>query len=341
MRSQSLERTNASAASDLFQVIRSILSPRALLAEVARRYALVPTTCRLLKRGLNDTYHVTAVDGQYILRVYRAEWRSASAIEYELELLCHLASRGVSVAVPLRTKEDQLVWSVSAPEGMRHVVLFSYAHGTRVSWTSEDDANLIGRVAAAIHTASDDFVSEHSRPPIDLAYLIEAPLVAIRPFLAHRPDDLAFLEQFAGRLKARGDELDALDWGVCHGDFGPKNIHVATDRSLTVFDFDLCGPGWRAYDLALIQWVATDHQTDGLWEAFLRGYASVRPLSADDVNAIPFFHAAAHVASLGLFAENVGDWGSADMSDWLFDRELKFFRRWADEHMPAALGKDL
>lgn len=318
-------------AVDVIPVIRSIASPDALLLKVAQSYDVgTPVACRLLKRGLNDTYLLTTARGPYVLRIYRAGWRSEEEIRYELDLLGHLAARGVDVSLPVATRDRRHVLPIGAPEGTRYLALFTYANGTRPLWSVSDDANGLGMLAAMIHRASDDFVSPWRRASLDLGYLIERPLVAIRPFLTHRPPDLAYLEGFTQRLEAQAVELVAkgLDWGVCHGDFGPKNIHKSSHDQLTVFDFDLCGPGWRALDLALVRWVAMDHRNEALWEAFLRGYSATRPLSAANLEAVPVFHAAAHLSSLGLFAENVGDWGSADMSDWLFDRELQFFRAW-------------
>ena len=316
-------------------VIRSIVSPDALLAKVVQSYAIAtPVRCRLLKRGLNDTYLLTTECGPYVLRVYRAGWRSGDEIQYELDLLRHLHVRGVAVSVPIAAHGDRLALPVAAPEGIRYLVLFTYANGSRASWTDPGDAYKMGSAAAAIHAASDDFTGASSRTPLDLGYLIDAPLVAVRPFLASRLDDWEYLQQFAQRLKARASRLvaDGLDWGVCHGDFGPKNMHKGSDGRLTIFDFDLCGPGWRALDLALMQWVAADHKDDALWKVFLKGYAESRPLRPADLAAVPVFHAAVHLSSLGLFAENIGDWGAADMSDWLFDRELKFFKAWEAEH---------
>lgn len=318
-------------APDAIAVIRSIVSPDALMLNVAQSYEIAaPLTCRLLKRGLNDTYLLTTVCGPYVLRVYRAGWRSEEEIRYELDLLRHLAAKGLGVSVPIATRDDRLFLPLGAPEGTRPLVLFTYASGTRASWGVPEDAYDIGTAAATIHAASDDFASRWPRASLDSDYLINRPLVAIRPFLAHRPADLAYLERFTDGLEAEVAALVAngLDWGVCHGDFGPKNIHKDGDGRLTIFDFDLCGPGWRALDLALIRWVAVDHRNNALWEAFLRGYSATRRLSATDLSAVPVFHAAAHLSSLGLFAETVGDWGAADMSDWLFDRELEFFRTW-------------
>jgi Ser/Thr protein kinase RdoA (MazF antagonist) len=320
---------------DPIPVIRSIVSPVALRLKVAQSYDVgTPVECRLLKRGLNDTYLLTTLQRLYVLRVYRAGWRSEEEIRYELDLLRHLAARGVAVSVPVAAHGDRLTLRLGAPEGARYLVLFTYANGTRAPWSVPEDAYRVGAAAAAIHAASDDFATCWRRPSLEIGYLTDQALVAIRPFLAHRPADCAFLEQFVDRLKERATALVAqgLDWGVCHGDFGLKNIHRDSEGRLTVFDFDLCGPGWRALDLALMRWVAVDHKNESLWEAFVRGYADARFLSAADFAAVPMFHAAAHLSSLGLFAQNIGDWGSADMSDWLFDRELQFFRTWETEN---------
>src|SRR2546427_782129 len=64
----------------------SILSGDALQEEVAQAYAIdTPVTCQLLLPSMNDTYLLTTSDSRYILRVYRARWRSLSEILYELE----------------------------------------------------------------------------------------------------------------------------------------------------------------------------------------------------------------------------------------------------------------
>jgi Ser/Thr protein kinase RdoA (MazF antagonist) len=321
---------------DLFPVTYSTLSPTALLAEVAQTYTVdAPVSCRLLKRGLNDTYLVTTGDDRYIARVYRARWRSPSEIAYELELLAHLTARGVSVSMPIAARDGSLMRPLHAPEGLRYLVLFTYASGTPLAWEKKEHSCLAGRLLAAIHTASDDFVSRHERLPLDLRYLIDTPLAALQPFFAHRPDDWSYLKHFGTRLRERAeDAVQAdLDWGVCHGDFGAKNIHVQGDHMCTIYDFDLCGPGWRAYDLALIAWVVMDQNKSTIWDAFVKGYTETRPLAAADLAAVPLFHVLCHLSSLGVFAENVGDWGILDMSDWLLDRELTFFREWEVEHL--------
>jgi Ser/Thr protein kinase RdoA (MazF antagonist) len=320
----------------LFPVTHSILSAVTVLAEVAQAYPIdTPATCQLLMPGMNDTYLLTARGHRSIIRIYRARWRNLSEIGYELELLNHLAARGVSVSVPIAARDGSLIRPLSAPEGTRYLVLFTYARGTPLSWTEAEHCYRAGRLLATIHVASEDFRSEHRRFRLDLGYLIDAPLAAVRPFLAHRPDDRCYLEAFADRLRARIEAAvqASSDWGVCHGDFSSTgNFHVAEDDTLTVFDFDLCGPGWRAYDLAPIQRAARGYKSSIIWDAFLKGYTETRPLAAADLAAVPLFHTVNRLWSLGMRAGNVAKWGALFMGDWYLDSQLTFFRNWESEH---------
>ena len=61
-----------------FPVTHSTPSSTALLHQVLPEYAIPdPVDCRLLHRGLNDTYIVNVRDGgHYILRVYHHAWRT-------------------------------------------------------------------------------------------------------------------------------------------------------------------------------------------------------------------------------------------------------------------------
>jgi Ser/Thr protein kinase RdoA (MazF antagonist) len=324
------------SGSSLFPVTYSILTTDAVRAQVAQAYPIdMPITCQLLRRGLHDTYLLTTRGSRYIARVYRARRRTPSDIAYELELLTYLAARGVSVSVPVRARDGELSHLLSAPEGTRHLVLFTYAAGTRLSWREEEPCYRAGKLLAAIHEASEDFESRYERFRLDLEYLIGAPVAALHPFLAHRPDDWSYVQGLGDRLRARAEAAIrmGLEWGVCHGDYGAKNIHITEDQILTVFDFDRCGPGWRAYDFALIQWGAMGLNKNHMWDAFVKGYTDTRRLIAEELAAVPLFHALCHLSNLGIFAGNVHDWGLLRMSDWLLDRELTFFRQWEVDHL--------
>lgn len=65
-------------------VIHSIPSGEALISMVLPYPIGKPHSCKLLKRGLNDTYLVETEQGKYILRLYRRGWRTKEEIDFEL-----------------------------------------------------------------------------------------------------------------------------------------------------------------------------------------------------------------------------------------------------------------
>jgi Ser/Thr protein kinase RdoA (MazF antagonist) len=318
---------------EVFPVTYSVVSPSDVLEEARRRYRLVePTTCRLLRRGLHDTYLITALEERYVARLYRTGSRSSSDVGYELDFLTHLAQKGVSVSRPVPDREGRSMHVLSSPEGPRPFVIFTYASGARVRW-DESESRLAGWLLSEIHAASADFVSAYTRAAFDLEYLVDRPLAALRPFLTRRQNDWTYLCVLVERIRASLALLAPdLDWGACHGDFGAKNIHIDQRRRLTAFDFDRCGPGWRAFDFALVMWAANGRKRPEMWRAFLAAYLERRNLSAADLAAMPLFHALARLGSLGLLATHADTWGILRVDDTNLDGSLAFFRQWEAEY---------
>ncbi len=313
-----------------FPVAGSLLAGAALgeLAGAAYGFGKV-IEVRFLNRSLNDTYLLVTEQGQkYILWVYRAGLRSEGEIEFELTLLQHLAGYGVRVAQPLTAQSGKLMLSLNAPEGTRYVSVFEFAEG-RPPYADEKTGYGWGWTLAGIHQISDSFVSENSRPKFALPFLIDRPLEQIRFLFKHRPSDWDYLAQVAGNLKEKIAALDDLDWGICHNDYYENNMHLAEDGKLTVFDFDMCGFGWRGFDIATV-WrdVLLSRKPDKFWEAFQTGYKVVRPLRANDLEAAKTFISIRHYWLLGLHASDVRQVGTAWMNDAHLDWWMKILRDW-------------
>ncbi|HMS86663.1 MAG TPA: phosphotransferase [Nitrospira sp.] len=322
-------------------VTRSILSVDALGEVVAEEYAFAGSIeCQFFHWGLNDTYLLKTNATTYVLRVYRRGWRSLQDIQYELDALLHVYRAGIAVSAPVRKQDGTFVGTIDAPEGPRYLVLFTYAQGRQPTYEAKDDnaAYLYGKVVAQIHTATEMFQSPHRRVPLDLEHLIEAPLRSLQPMLTHRPEDWRYVQTVTEQLRQHVTQLplSALDRGFCHGDLHWGNAHVQGDNGLTLFDFDCCGVGWRAYDLAVFRWAARLRKKEqDQWPAFLRGYRDERDLYEKDIQAVPYFVAIRHVWLLGLHAEGRQDWGVGWMDNAYFDQAIKFLREWETEHLGA------
>jgi Ser/Thr protein kinase RdoA (MazF antagonist) len=316
-----------------FPVTFSVLSTQALVTEVLPAYGLgTVADCKLQFVGVNDTYKVTLSRGEtYFLRVYRSHWRSYNEVAYELDALNHLHRKGISVARPVPMKDGSFIQVINAPEGPRCIVVFTTAVGKEPDYDKEPEekAYHYGKAVALLHLASDDFASPHSRAPLDIDFLYRESIGPIRPYLLHRPDDWFFLQGYAERFYQRLSTwpASALDWGFCHADLQGSHAHVDTEGKLTFFDFDCCGPGFRAYDLAVYRWISRLKETEAIWwQPFLRGYLEVRPLSDLDIQAIPWFVAGRYLWHVWLHTTNAGDWGHGWLNEEYFDRFLKNLR---------------
>jgi Ser/Thr protein kinase RdoA (MazF antagonist) len=324
---------------NIFPVTHSILSVEALITDLLPNYDIeTPIDCRFLQPGLNDTFLVNTQGAKYILRVYRKDWRSLSDINYELEVLLHLQRASVAVSVPIVRKDGNFIGSIVAPEGLRYVVLFTYAPGKQPNYEAEkeQEAYLYGKAVAKIHDATDTFQSSYYRFTIDLDYLLDAPMRSIQPFLDHRLADWEYLTRLSEQLQRKIRDLppNSLDLGFCHGDFHTGNVHIDLDKQLTFFDFDCCGISWRSYDIAVFRWGSRFSKKDmEKWPSFLSGYTEERHLSDLDLQFTTYFLAIRHFWSMGINANNGYDWGFSWATDGYFDRQIKFFREWEAEYL--------
>jgi Ser/Thr protein kinase RdoA (MazF antagonist) len=150
--------------------------------------------------------------------------------------------------------------------------------------------------------------------------------------IAHRSEDVAYIDGLGDRLRRRIQEMTGLEIGFCHGDFHGGNA-CQKDGCFTFYDFDCCGWGYRAYDLAVFPWgfAITESATErieAMGGAFLKGYARRRRLAAVDRGAVPVFVAIRQIWLMGLHI-SLGDrigWGW--INDGYFDRQLKVLRDW-------------
>jgi Ser/Thr protein kinase RdoA (MazF antagonist) len=317
-----------------FPAAASVPSAQAVCNEILPAYPIGrPARCCLHMSGVNDVYLVWAGEDRYVLKIYRAGWRSSEEVLYELDLLAHLHRNGVAVSLPVPRRDGQRITEVPALEGVRPAVLFRHAPGKQPAWPfyeDEAESRLMGATLAAIHGAADDFSSTHERTPYDASELLDRTLTATHPFLAHRELDWQYLLALVERLRRRLTDLVSrgLSWGVCHGDFHCGNAFITDDCTVTVFDFDVCGPGWLAFDLA--RWKSNpEGKTSHSWSAFLQGYREKRAPTDTDLEAVPLFVAlrTLHWTQIKATFTARGAWGCWDMEFYLNDT-LASLKRW-------------
>ncbi|MBN1483849.1 MAG: GNAT family N-acetyltransferase [Chloroflexia bacterium] len=316
-----------------FPVIASILSPEALAKDVLPGFGLGEVAeCHFYTGGFNHTYQVrTQHAGTYYLRAYRRRWRTLPDVQYELDVLNHLKRKGFPAVQPLPYQDGQYFCAVAAPEGRRYLALFIEAPGVEIDYAHEPEnvARRYGQAVARMHNALDDFTSPHPRFHKDLEHFIDRPLRHIEPFLAHRPKDWTYLQHFAATLRERLLELpeSQLEQGFCHGDLQGYHARVTPDGTLTFYDFDCGGYGYRAYDLAVFLWCCRlEDAVAARWDAFLGGYREFRSMDDLDVQAVPLFVCARYLWHMGVHTQNSPDWGIGFLNEAYFDDHLQRLR---------------
>lgn len=289
------------------RVTRSFIAADALAELINAEYDFpVPVDCKLFTKVLrtqdNDHYKILVGDQKYAVRVYQIAAhlnRQEADYEYELAWLDYLRAHNLPVANPIRRKDGRFLGSVLAPEGLRYMALFNFADGQPMDLHNENQLFALGAHMAKIHVVSNNFQTEHARQPLDLEFLVDWPVQRLQQMWGGRRSRQRDLDLFVRSAEEAKEEILALirnpyhtpdGWGPIGGDFHSHNTYFLDDESPTFFNFDLCGPGWRAYDIASFL-----HNTNllnisqDLTEAFFAGYYAQRPLSNNEHAAISPF----------------------------------------------------
>lgn len=277
------------------------------IAHVLEKYfASGVSGCHFYMSGLHDNYLIHMNDGKYIFRLYRLGWKNKEEIQFELEYLRFLGKKNFSVAVPVPIG-NSLYLEFDCPEGCRQGALFSFAEGVapgkkiNLHQTYE-----LGRSVANLHVVSNDFESIHRRPELSLPYLLDR---SVQSFWARLSiSQQRFIEDFQKMLHANLDDFEKqkINFGPCSGDINGRNVHFDQSAGLCLIDFDQCGYGYRAFEIA--KFFAYLHGTQikkELEDKFLQAYTESVYLQDCELAAIPYYEMVAHIWVAAIHVENV------------------------------------
>ena len=301
---------------------RSFVSADALAELINEEYDLgdVPS-CKLFTKMLrtqDNDHYLVRLEGekQYVARVYqigRYLSRERSDYEFEMEWLTYLYENGHNVGYPIRRVDGGFLGALDAPEGVRYYGIFNYVEGTEMSINQPGLLYRLGQCMARIHLASEGFETDKKRNPWDLEHLIDIPIDRVkRNWSEKRAADFDLLLASADDAKEQvldllGNDKSPNVWGVIGGDFNNVNAFVTQNQDLNFINFDLCGYGWFAYDIAvfLVNTQLLNRPVE-LSEAFFAGYFSERPLSEAEHEAIEPFMTLRRIWLTGSFAMGGG-----------------------------------
>ena len=313
-----------------FPVTASLLSTDALNIWAQQTYRLPSgTTCKILKAGINHTYHLHSPNTDVILRVYTQGWRTQPEIEAELALLNQLAAAGIAVSTPIPDDHGVRVQLLNAPEGERFAVLFTMAAGEKVPMFSPDLHEEAGRVLGCIHQITQN--QSATRPTYTPDILSPDELPEIAAYLPAHTPEWSFLRHTQTIVQSILSDVAPKDLrhGLVHLDFWADNVHVSGSR-ITVFDFDFCGNGWLALDVAyyLLQAFRTTPDPADyaqIRHRFLSGYTSIAQLSDAESKILPTLGLALYHFYLSVQCRRFHDWSHAFLNEPYLRRYTKTF----------------
>ena len=279
---------------------------------------------------MNHTYVLSDNETKYVLRVYSHNWRTKSEITEELKLLNLLREHNLSVSFPIEDKNGNLIQEINAPEGQRHVVLFSFAEGGKIRFMDQETCFEIGVLMAQIHKLT--ISKTIGRVLYDKKALIELPYKKLNDYFSQDLPEMAFIKTFGASFQ--DSDFEDLPQGVVHMDIWYDNMAIKNTTEITIFDFDFCGNGWQILDVGYfckqLFFIEQDKTTYELKvQSFLKGYQKHKTLSDNELKLIPKAGAAVFVFYLGVQAQRF-DWSNIFLSENYLKMFVGRIQSWLD-----------
>ena len=329
-----------------FPVQDSTLSAEALAESVLSEYgSLDRPVCRFYRKGICDTYRVTAGDRGYYLKVYRHGRRTRLDVSEEVRLLNYLAANGVSVARPVLRRDGSYVNRLAAPEGDRYAVLYEAAQGVAGDRGDLERIAAFGEMVGRMHQVADRIDGPYRRVALDMRHLVDDNLPAIEHLMAHREADYRLIVRIAEACKSRVAELLPTSqpaFGICHGDLHGGDVCYDERGTPVLFDFDSSGCGWRALDIGVFlasdEWMDTTAEAEARRQrklaAFLEGYSAIRELTEPELIAVQLGPPIRHIFLMGFVLRYTATWqGEHWADDDFIDWHMTWFRHWAERNL--------
>lgn len=309
---------------------------------------------------------VETTGGPLFVKRHHRQVRTAPWLAEEHSFIDHLAARGAPVARVLRDSEGRSAiaagdWTYEVHRQAQGLDLYRDA----LSWTPFqhlDHARAAGQALARLHRAAEGYAAPNRGAEVLVSnfrlFGAAEPLRAIEAACRAQPALAEYLEPRHWRetigelhLPLQRRLLPYLQrqaplW--THNDWHASNLlwsdAGADARVVSVLDFGLSDRTFALFDLAtavernLLPWLELDQGHAavadlGALDALLNGYASVRPLSRDDllalVELLPLVHADFALSEVIYFH---GVLGSAPSASLAYDNYLFGHTRWFLDH---------
>jgi homoserine kinase type II len=249
----------------------------------------------------NSNFLVHTSRSYFILTLYEKRV-AAPDLPFFLALMEHLHARGITCPQPVKNRNGETLGKVAG----RPAAIITFLDGMWIRRPSSGHCAALGEALANLHVAGLDFKMRRTNA---LSVTAWRPLyLSCRERVNELHRDLReFLAVELSQLEAAWPR--DLPQGVIHADLFPDNVFFLGNKLSGLIDFYFACTDSLAYDVAvcLNAWCfETDHSynvTKG--KSLLQAYAQVRPLSCNELDALPLL---ARGAAMRFLLTRLVDW---------------------------------
>jgi homoserine kinase type II len=265
-------------------------------------------SCKGIAEGVENTNYLLQTDrSPYILTLYEKRV-NPDELPFFLGLMQHLAERGLACPTPIHGSDGRALRELCG----RPAAIVSFLKGMWPRRITLGHCAELGAAMAEMHLKGADFALTR---PNNLSVAGWRPLFEVE---ARRADEIS--PGLAALIAAELDDLERrwpqnLPVGLIHADLFPDNVFfladktVGADKMSGIIDFYFACTDILAYDIAICL-NAWCFEPDGSFNAtkarlMLNSYRRLRPLSADELDALPVL---ARGAAMRFLLTRLYDW---------------------------------
>lgn len=230
----------------------------------------------------NSNFFLTTEQGDYVLTIF--ENLSFEQLPFYVQLMRHLAGRGIPVPAPVPNGDGELV----VPLHGKPAIIVSRLSGASQLDPGPAHCAEVGRMLARMHLAARDFPLQ--QPNLRGLDWVTATAPQVLPYLSAPEAALLSSEvEFQVAFAATGSYA-RLARGPVHADLFRNNVMFEGERLTGCFDFYFAGCDTWMFDVAVTvnDWcvdLATGSLDEARVRALLDAYHAVRPFGPDDATA--------------------------------------------------------
>lgn len=270
----------------------------------------------------NSNFFIDTDKGQYVLTLF--ECLSPAQLPFYLELMQHLAHKGIAVPNPVANRDGHILDELNN----KPACIVTKLKGKSELNPQPVHCRAVGDMLAKMHLAGKDYTNNY-QPNLRGLDWWKKTVPLVLPYLPADiqdmlEDELHFQEEFAVT-----QQYKALPTGPSHNDLFRNNVMFDGEQLTGFFDFYFAGWDTWLFDLAV---TANDWCIDlgsGEWDharlnALLDAYQAVRPLTEEEIAS---WHAMLRAAALRFWISRLYDFYLPREAETLTPHDPTHFER--------------